>query len=453
MEIEYHSEGVPDKLTAQLKTGQRGLCFRRRSVMTNAGSRWELVCCTIERLPPGAAAFEPTPSRRYAQVLLHEDLLTEEECLEFANDLHARRGRIGECELETLQAPQWQSQLLPVNNDYMSGAGLVIGVCVGQRSARLQIRPLLTRHQPYYPDLDEAGRDWLPFTTYHGHSDARNDRIFFLLPETRAFIVGAEFLEPGLLAIMVAGTEVNALDLLIKGAYWARGAIRHFEQAVTDSKAIVQVSEEADRLEYYLLDSVGTAFDFHREDNHWRTEVGSSVLGASKRSLEGQVREALSAGEGLNIEFKPFVDLDSKKSLSGAKSKLDEIAITAVAFANTQGGHIYLGVNDDCEVAGIQAKLCEWAKESSTDSVIGRYLGALKNRIKSVVVGEVALDASHVWLDGALIAVIRVRAADRKPIAIRQDHYLYARTGASNRKVPPDQWRSVLDPSGRERAL
>lgn len=453
MEIEYHSEGIPTKLSVQLKTGQRGVCFRRRSVMTNAGSRWELVCCTIERLSPGAATFEPTPSRRYTKVLLYEDLLTEEECLQFASDIQAGRSRIGECELETRQAPQWQSQLLPVNNHYMSGAGLVVSVSVGQRSARPQIGPLLAPDQPYYPDLDEAGRDWLSFTTYHGQNDGRNDHICFLLPETRAFIDGAEFLESGLLAIKVAGMEVNALDLLIKGAYWERGAIRHFEQAVTGSKAIVQVPEDADRLEYYLLDGVGTTFDFHREDRYGRTQTGSSVLGPSKRSLEGQVRAALSAGEGMNIEFKPFVAPDPKKTPGGAKTKLDEIAITAVAFANTEGGHIYLGVNNDCELAGIEAKLCEWADESSTDSVIGRYLGALKNHIKSAVVGELAIEAWHVRLDGALIAVIHVPAADRKPIAVRQDHYLYARTGASNRKVPPEQWRIVLEPSDKGRAM
>lgn len=97
--------------------------------------------------------------------------------------------------------------------------------------------------------------------------------------------------------------------------------------------------------------------------------------------------------------------------------------------------------------------MCEWAKESGGDSVIGRYLGALKNHIKSVVDGELALEASHVRLDGALIAVIHVPAADRKPVAIRQQYYLYARTGASNRKVPPEQWRTVLEPSNGGRDL
>lgn len=178
----------------------------------------------------------------------------------------------------------------------------------------------------------------------------------------------------------------------------------------------------------------------------WRSHTGNAVLGEAQRSLEAQVREALTAGEGLKIEFKPFVDPEMKRAPGAPKSKLDEIATTAVAFANTQGGHIYLGVNDDCEAAGIEAKLCEWAKAPCTEAVIARYLGAMNSRIKSLVLGEITLELSHVRLDDALIGVMQVLPAINKPLAIHQDHHLYARSGASNRKVPPDQWRAVLEP-------
>lgn len=446
MDIEYHTDGIPEKLLAQLKTGQRGVSFRRRAVMTKTGTDWDLLCCTIERLSPRATPFEPTASRRYPQVLLREDLLSEQECLEFATQVQTGGGRIGDCELAPGQTPQWQSQLVPVNNDYMATAGLVVGVRNGRRSAHAQFGPLLVPDQPYYPDLDEAGRDWLPFTKYHGRTDGRNEQIFFLLPETRAFIAGAEFAEPGQLVINVGGTEVGTRDLLVKGAFWESGAIRHFEQAVAGSQAIVPVPTAADRLEYYLLDSAGTAFDFHREDRMWRSQTGTALLGGVERSPEAQVREAVTAGEGLKIEFKPFVDPEMKRTHGAPRSKLDEIATTAVAFANTQGGHIYLGVNDDCEIAGIEAKLCEWAKGPCTELVIARYLGAMNSRIKSLVQGEITLELSHVHLDGALLVVIHVLPAIVKPLAIHQDLHLYARSGASNRKVPPEQWRVVLEP-------
>jgi hypothetical protein len=446
MEPEYHSDGIPEKLVAQLKAGQDGRCFRRRAVLAKASTQWELVCCTIERLAPGAAPFEPTPSRSYPQAMLYEDLLTELECLDFATEVQAARGRIGECDLAHTPTQQWQTQLVPVRNDYMRSAGLVVGARIGQSSTRPTARSLLVPGEPYYPDIEEAGRDWLPFPIYHGQNDGRNGQIFFLLPETRAFIASAEFSDAGSLIITVAGSEVEALKLLVKGAYWEGGLIRHFEEPVRGLTTSVSVSGDADRLEYYLLDRTGTALDFHREDRFSRSMTGSSILKESQRSLEDQMRHALSKGEGQNVEFKPFVDPDQKRAPGTQKSKFDEIAITVVAFANTEGGQIYLGVNDDCEVPGIEPKLSEWAKASSSESVIARYLGALKSRIKSVVQGELLLQLWHVRINGALVAVMQVSPAHRKPVAIRQDHYLYARVGASNRKVPPDQWRTVLEP-------
>jgi len=120
---------------------------------------------------------------------------------------------------------------------------------------------------------------------------------------------------------------------------------------------------------------------------------------------------------------------------------------TRLPFANTNGGYIYLGVDDDCDVTGINQKLGEWAKAAINELIIHRYLGALKSKIKDIVNGEIALHLSHVQVDGVLVVVIEVPPAVSKPITIRQDNYLYARTGASNRKVPPDQWKSVLEPN------
>jgi predicted HTH transcriptional regulator len=109
------------------------------------------------------------------------------------------------------------------------------------------------------------------------------------------------------------------------------------------------------------------------------------------------------------------------------------------------GGRVYLGIDDDCVVSGIDLKLAQWAKAAADKSVTDRYLGALKSRIKGLVHGEVRLHLSPVEIDGRLVAVVDVSPADPKPISIRQDSYLYARTGASNRRVPPEQWRSVLE--------
>ena len=72
-------------------------------------------------------------------------------------------------------------------------------------------------------------------------------------------------------------------------------------------------------------------------------------------------------------------------------------------------------------------------------------MSALKASIKDHVQGEVTLQVLHVHIDGSQIIVIEVAPAATKPVIIRQDNYLYARKGASNRKVPPDEWRTILN--------
>ena len=445
MNHECQSAGLPDILVEHICTGQNGLCFRRRAVMMNTNSELQLLCCTVERLAP-CAADSSASSHLYSNAVLYEDFLTEEQCLRFARELHDRRSHVGECAVEVRHVPQWQPIPVSADNEYMPSAGLVLSVDIGDRGAYPPIAPLLAVDQPYYPDIYEAARDWLPFPTYHGQSDGRSNQITFLLSEDRAFIKKTAFDEPGKLTIEVAGTKANEMDLLVKGAYWKQRIICHFEQSVACLKTIVAVPEDADRLEFYLLERDGRKFDFYKEVRSLRARV----LRASENALETMVRDAAAAGEGQKIEFKPFVEPDSKmKGDGGERSKLHEVIVTAVAFANAEGGVIYLGVDDDCQIAGINSKLGKWAKDSVCDNVIDRYLGALRSCIKSNVTGELILDTSYAWLDDALIAMIHVQATENGPIGVRQDSCLYARSGASNRKVPPEQLEKVFEKFAR----
>lgn len=445
MEREF-TDNPPNKLIDRLQASRDIRSFRRRAVLTNGNGRWELVCCTVEEVPIGEDAIQVTASRRYRQAVLCEDFLTGEECLRFVNELQAGHARFGDIELQRDQNPQWTTELLSVNNDYIVRAAHVISLRFSQQGTRASVGALLAIDQPYYPEIEDAARDWLPFRVYHGSSDARNNQIIFLLPETRAFIAGAVFSEEGMLNLTVAGTEVGTLPLVIKGAFWEQKAIRHIDGVVSGATAALAVPRDADRLEYYLIDREGTVYDFHREDRFSRLARDGNALGVTKRTLENQIREACHSGEGLYVEFKPFVPSDQQLGSASQKTKLREVVTTAVAFANTEGGHIYLGVDDDCSVAGIDQDFQQWARSSIDEAVVNRYLGALKNRIKGAIHGEVTLNLASQVIDGMLVVVIEVAPASIKPVSLQQDQYFYVRTGASNRKLPPDQWMSVLQP-------
>lgn len=449
MEREYTADKVPDKLTELLRASDAA-SFRRRAVLTKTNAAWDLVCCTVELFLPGEKSPNPVHSRHYRQALLYEDFLTAKEGLAFATALHAGRAKFGDIDIARNGHANWCTEVVPVGNEYMERAGYVIAMRFSQNSSRGMARTLLSAKEPYYPDSDEAARDWLPFLTYHGHSDTRNDQVLFLLPQSRAYIADATFLDGDLLEITVAGSETGELALQIKGAYWEGRSLHHVEAAVKDRKAKLVVPESSDRLEYYLIDGNAAVFDFHSENRFQRNS--GATHSAVVRALADQVRQACASGEGLRVEFKPFIDLSDKRlrkedvaKRSKENAKLREVLETVAGFTNAEGGHLYIGVNDDCTITGIGESLREWGKEELGDALINRYLGALKSRIKELMHGEVTLDLSHVEIDGMLVAVIEVSEALRGPVAIQQEFHLYVRSGASNRKAPPEQWKSILN--------
>jgi hypothetical protein len=448
MDKEYGA--VPPKMLIEALRASGKNRYRRRAILTKGNGRWELVCCTVEGFRPGDGMPGPVPSCRYPKAFLFEDYLTGGECLEFVGALQDGTVRFGEFELKrSTQNPQWTAELVPVSNEYMAEAGCVVCMGFTNHGTRAAVRTLLAADQPYYPDVDEAARDWLPFPVYHSYSDSRNDHVIFILPESRAFIADATFSEKGTLAIVVTGTHLESLPLLIKGAYWEGKAIFHFDAPVINGSAEVTAAPDADSLEYYLIDRRGTVYDFHREDRFSQLQKGRRTLGAVNRTLADQVRKACHAGEGMHVEFKPFIDPNEKFNANKQKTKLLEIIIAAVAFANTEGGYIYLGVEDDCSISGIDEQLRVWTKGPLDEANITRYLGALKNRIKESIYGEVTLRLSHTELDGALVVAIEVPQASQMPVAVNQDRHLYVRAGASCQKAPPELWRSILSQGTR----
>ncbi len=73
-----------------------------------------------------------------------------------------------------------------------------------------------------------------------------------------------------------------------------------------------------------------------------------TFVGEAKLSLsyEQQFRADISAGESENREMKAFFNPDQNTQMR------DRVLHSAIAFANTGGGHIYVGVEDDGELSG-----------------------------------------------------------------------------------------------------
>ena len=136
------------------------------------------------------------------------------------------------------------------------------------------------------------------------------------------------------------------------------------------------------------------------------------------------ITEIISGGENSKTEFK----IDDVRP--------EQLAREIVSFANMNGGKIFLGVEDDGAVVGIQREnLQEWLM----DTVIGRY-----------VVPPIIPDYEEVAMDGGTVAVIDVPMGAAKPYAVRRDDRLdyYLRLGSTCQLASREQLARLFESGG-----
>lgn len=445
----YNLNAPPERFISYLAkfAEPEGVRFRRRAVLTQTDkAEWRLVCCGVEGIPSVSKDITKTSSQHYDHAVLYEDWLTADECRDFVEQ--AQRGRVlfGDIALERDGNAYWELELVPLNNMSMARAGLVVQTQFAPNVNQMSRGPLLAKGAPYFPDLSEAARHWLPLNIYHGDSDARNGRIIFLLPELRSFFVAAKY-EKEILTLHIEGTEADSAALVVKGAYWVDKAYTSFEEPVRKGEAKISVPAASERLEYLLLDEKSDIRDFQCEDRLNHSGLGKGHLAGSSEDLGQQVRAACLEGEGQEVEFKPFIDCTAGMGSGTKKTKFRELVTTVVAFANTKGGRIYMGVNDECCISGVNQGLQQWAEANVTDETAERYRGALTAKLRDQIIGDVSIRVSYVFVEEFLIVIVDVSQSPAKPASIRQNNILYVRAGASNKQLPPDQWSAVLTPS------
>ena len=424
--------------------GQSAPRLRRRAVLTRPdGDSWTLLCCTVEGRPDTREGSAATPSRRYASAVLYEDWLTANECRGFIDEIQAGQVVFGDINIARNCNPTWRMERLPLKNTYMARAGLCVTTPFQERSAGIAQGPLLAVGEPYYPGLHEAAGHWLPFPVYHGNSDARNHEMIFLLPEFRAFFADAK-LRNGVLEVGVGGTETASAALTVKGAYWNNDAMHHFEEAVQQGMARIPIAGDTYRLEYVLMDADGCVYDFQQENRFNESGLGIHRLDSAAQDRTRQVLTACLDGEGMHNEFKPFIEVAKAIGPKDQKTKLRQIVTSVIAFANTQGGCIYIGIDDECGLEGISEALQKWAKKEVSDEVADHYCRALTARLRDHLIGDIHMRISHVTVHGVLVVVVDVSPSNAKPVMVKDDNILYVRAGANNKQLPPDQWQSVL---------
>lgn len=149
-----------------------------------------------------------------------------------------------------------------------------------------------------------------------------------------------------------------------------------------------------------------------------------SQLDGMLKAIDGltdidKVRGILRQGESKNIEYKETLSLDVRKN---TKQKYIELFVlkTVVAFLNTEGGILLVGVNDDGNITGLDEEINKFHKN------LDKFLLHFKNLIK-VRIGEEFypyIDYKAIQIDGELVLMVECKASQSECYLDNKDFYV-----------------------------
>jgi hypothetical protein len=68
---------------------------------------------------------------------------------------------------------------------------------------------------------------------------------------------------------------------------------------------------------------------------------------------------------------------------------------TSLWRRHPKGGCIYIGIDDECGLSGINDDLQEWSKNDVNDEVVEHYCGALTAKLRDHLIGDIPLWVSR----------------------------------------------------------
>ncbi len=312
-------------------------------------------------------------------------------------------------------------------NIYDSRACLV---CRGTPNPQYGFRvgSLLDYENPYFASSIDFVNDFTGLQLREHDDPVRS--IAIVVPDIRAYFSGIEKNQNGFV-VTVSGTGIDQVGLKIKGEISVDGTSKKIDSEVIKGKASINATLPVSAIRLWLIDSSSNVFDEYYEPVYFRDERAirrtfNAISTASSAGLHRLVVNALNSGENEEVEFKPYIKITNQK--------IDELVPTILAFLNTRGGTIFMGITDGMEVEGIDKEVMQNAKNrSSLDAAIGEYIAELKQLINREIAGPYEIKYQPIEYLGRYLLVLSVLRGKARP-HLRQGKKdcIYIRRGASN---------------------
>lgn len=244
--------------------------------------------------------------------------------------------------------------------------------------------------------------------------------LVVVVPDYRCRIKTAEWRRGRATAVVEGPEEGLELQVLAQ----ERGS--HFPCAtLTDlprgEPLEVAVPAETERVELYLVRATGELAShvvLHSAGEEFEAKPG-------RPTVEEQARADM-RGEGQHVEFKPFIEPKHQKE--------HEVARSIVAFSNTEGGRLYIGVTKEGVPEG-DAALRRIAKADG-DAAIKKLVDWVRSLAAEKVKPDPNLEVQVIRVSGETVILVSIAAGNSPPYSTHSND-IFIRSGATNRKPDP----------------
>jgi hypothetical protein len=363
------------------------------------------------------------PSRRYPSIQLDERWIPRHDLPSLLGTLvsDAREGWFG----AKFQAPSAELVYTAVSPHSWSGwADTVLNWRAEGERVIPDDLPAIGVGMPPYRRWVDAAREWIfgPSRLF-GNDLPCAGELVVVMPDTRARATGIAVVDAEVYAHTEIRDDSQEWELhfvFSRGQKYASAGLRTVNP---QGPTVLPLPEGASQLDVFVVGSevgmVSHSYFYGRQ-----LEAVTDAAAESDREL----LEDLRGGENEFVEFKPFV--------SRGHEKMEEIIKAVVAFANTDGGRLFLGVTDEGKPQGRSA-LVRLNKGSSPSDALQDFVATVKKYIREKVKPVPELEVSDVLIQGEPVVVVDVpRGVDS--VYATHDNDVWIRRGATNRRPDPE---------------
>jgi len=410
---------------------------RIRCVSIRQKEKW-FNALTIIRIFTKDGKFDKRDNYYYGDFHLLEHWIKPQKLLSFLNKLRKEEIEISDEKIFIGQETTFSEwKFLPRNSEYSTLPGYLF-TTFPSSEMRIGIpnQVLLSHKFSFYPNIYRAMEDWGEFSDFHDRSDHRFHTILLFLPECRAYFENLKYTPKENSLFIKIKKNDSSLKLHVKGAYLIKSKYTCFDKKPNSSVEVIKINSNdannIDEFKLYLIDEDDCILDYH-EENRFSVKGMNRVFGETvevELEFKNIIKDAISMGENEVVEFKPYI----KKG----NPKIKEILNTVIAFANTKGGNIIMGIDEHGEIEGIEKEIKkEFKGGKDFDKILEEYIGYIKKKISDTLNNILPIKANRYEYNSRALLIIGVPEGKYKPYANIQTNDIFIRRGANNMKPDP----------------